>query len=70
MEIPSEVLVHSEQLGVKGGRGTLLRVGEGYYELNLKFGDNVHRVLLPIGGTALIAAEPEPVLRSDIEIER
>ena len=71
MEIPTEVLIHNELLGLKGGRGTLLQVsGEGFYELNLKFGDRVHRVLLPIGTTVLIANEPEPAVIQQIEVER
>jgi hypothetical protein len=71
MEIPSEVLIHNELLGLKGGRGTLLQViPEGYYELNLKFGENTHRVLLPIAATALISKEPEATVGEQIEVER
>lgn len=72
MEVPAEVMVHNEQLGMKGTRATLLQVSDdGYYELNVKFGERVHRVFLPIGGTAVIAREPEPVAGPGAEeIER
>lgn len=71
MEIPGEVLIHNERLGLKGGKGTLLRVSsEGYYEVNLKFGSNTHRVLLPISTTVLIGAEPEPTVAESVEVER
>lgn len=71
MEIPNEVLIHNELLGLKGARGTLIRIApEGYYEVNLRFGGNVHRVLLPIVGTVVISAEPEPNVGEQVEIER
>ena len=71
MELGTEVMIHNEILGIKGSRGVLLDVGEeGYYEVNLKFGANMHRVLLPIEGTVLIAQEPEPVIEAGIEVER
>lgn len=72
MELPAEVMVHNEQLGMKGTRATLLRVADGnYYELNVKFGERVHRVFLPVGATAVIAREPEPAVGVEAEeIER
>lgn len=72
MELPAEVLIHNELLGMKGGRGTLLQVApEGFYEVNCAFGERVHRTLFPIQGTVLIAREPQPaVAASDLEIER
>jgi hypothetical protein len=72
MELPIEVLIHNEILGVKGGKGTLLQVNsEGYYEVNCLFGDRLHRTFLPIQGTVLICREPEPaVTAADLEIER
>lgn len=70
MEVPSEVLVHNQLIGLKGNAGRLLGISaEGYYELNLSFGSNVHRVLLPIGGTALIARDAEPPAVEGVEIE-
>lgn len=72
MELPSEVLIHNDILGVKGGRGTLLQIhAVGYYEVNCQFGDRMHRTLFPIQGTVMIAREPEPVIGAqDLEIER
>jgi hypothetical protein len=71
MELPAEVLIHNEQLGIKGGKGTLLQVTpEGYYEVNCTFGERVHRTLFPIQGTVLIYRQPEDPTRVDLEIER
>ncbi len=70
MEVPNEVLVHNQLMGLKGNAGRLLGISEqGYYEINLTFGSNVHRVLLPIAGTVLIAREAEPPLVEGVEIE-
>jgi hypothetical protein len=71
MELPAEVLIHNELLGVKGGRGTLLQVNpDGYYEVNLAFGERIHRTLFPIQNTVLIGRQPEDTTRQDLEIER
>lgn len=71
MELPAEVLIHSEILGMKGGKGTLIRISdEGYYEVNLSFGERQHRVLLPVEGTVLINREPESTIQAGEEIER
>ena len=71
MELPAEVLIHNELVGLKGGRGTLLRVSSyGYYELNCRFGERIHRVYLPISSTAVIAAQPELPVTLAGEIER
>jgi len=72
MEVPAEVLIHNETLGLKGKAGRLLTISDqGYYEVNTKFGDRLHRVLLPIVDTVLIAQEPEELsLGGEIEIER
>jgi hypothetical protein len=71
MELHTEVLIHNEILGVKGGKGVLLQISsDGYYEVNLLFGDRVHRTLLPIQSTVLISREPQDTTRSDLEIER
>jgi hypothetical protein len=71
MELHTEVLVHNETLGVKGGRGVLLQISpEGYYEVNCVFGERVHRTLFPIHGTVLISREPEETTSTDLEIER
>lgn len=71
MELPAEVLIHNEQLNMKGTQGTLLTVSsDGYFEVDCKFGEKVHRVLLPIGRTALIHKDPEPPQEESLEIER
>ena len=71
MELPAEVLIHSELLGIKGGKGTLLQVSsDGFYEVNCTFGERVHRTLFPIQGTVLIQRQPEDLTRVDLEIER
>ena len=71
METPNPVLVHNADLGLKGTQGELLRISEkGYYELILKFGDNGHRVLLPISATVVIARDPEIDFDTDLDIER
>lgn len=72
MEVPTEVLIHNETLGMKGGRGRLLQVSpHGFYEVNIKFGERLHRVLLPIGGTVLISQSPEETPSEELpEIER
>jgi hypothetical protein len=71
MELHTEVLIHNETLGVKGGKGVLLQISpDGYYEINCVFGERVHRTLFPIHGTVLISREPEDTTRIDLEIER
>lgn len=71
MEIPAEVLVHNSIMGLKGTNATLIRVSdEGYYEVNLNFGANKHRVLLPINQTILIVKEPEDEGELAVEVER
>jgi hypothetical protein len=71
MELPAEVLIHNEILGIKGGRGTLLQVSDGYYEVNCTFGERVHRTLFPIQATVLISRNPEETAgQQELEIER
>ncbi len=71
MELPAEVLIHNEVLGVKGARGILLQVNtDGYYEMNLTFGERVHSTLLQIEGTVVISQQPEETTRQTLEIER
>lgn len=72
MDIPAEVMIHNEVSGMKGTKGTLLRISsDGYYEVNGHFGDNIHRILLPIQETVLIARDAEEIFDSgDDEIER
>lgn len=70
MDLPTEVQIHNELLGIKGGRGTLVMVSpHGFYEVKCLFGQNQHRVLLPIQNTVLVFREPEPQFEG-LEIER
>ena len=71
MELPVAVLIHNELAGLKGVEGALHQISEnGFYMLQYTFGDNVHRVLLPIQETALIFKEPEEAVEEPIEVER
>lgn len=73
MDLPTEVMVHSPLLGLKGGRATLVRISpHGYYELVLAFGERNHRAMLPVAGTVLIQRSPEEaaVVVEQVEIER
>ena len=71
MELHTEVLIHNDTLGVKGGKGVLVQISpDGYYEVNCFFGERMHRTLLPIHGTVLISREPEDSTRPEMEIER
>ena len=70
MDLPAQVLIHNASLGMKGTPGTLLRISaDGYYELNARFGESVHRLLLPVQETVLISAEAEEVFETGTEIE-
>jgi hypothetical protein len=55
---------------MKGEEGTLLQIGDGFYELNCRFGGSIHRILLPIQHTVLISKDQEERFASDLEIER
>lgn len=71
MELPISVLVHNQVMGLKGSAGNLLSISpNGYYEINLKFGDKMHRVLLPISETVIISQEAEVKNEESIEVER
>ena len=72
MELPAEVLIHNETVGMKGSRGRLLTISpQGYYEANVSFGDRLHRVLLPIESTVIIQQEAEEAPTEEgLEIER
>lgn len=71
MDLPAEVQIHNELLGIKGGKGTLVMVSpHGFYEVKCHFGPNLHKVLLPIENTVIVFREPEAQFDSAIEIER
>ncbi len=69
MEIPSDVQIHNQLLGMKGTSGRLLQIADGYYELICLVGGQSHRVLLPVAGTAVIRRDPEVKTAEKIEIE-
>jgi hypothetical protein len=71
MEIPVEVMVHSPAFGLKGNRCTLIRISpDGFYEVNLPFGESTHRTLLPIDGTMVIQQAAEISLDDGLQLER
>lgn len=71
MELPAEIMIHNELLGIKGGKGTLVAVNPaGFYETKYGFGAKTHLVLFPIQTTVIIFSEPEPDVEPGIEIER
>lgn len=72
MELPAEVMIHNELVGMKGSKGTLLTISsQGYYEVNVHFGERLHRVLLPASTTVLISQQPEEVVgEGTFEVER
>ena len=71
MDLPAEVQIHNELLGLKGTKATLILVSDdGFYEVKCVFGENTHRVLLPVENTVIVFREPEPVFAAGIEIER
>lgn len=70
MDLPAEVQITNEELGIKNGKGTLVAISpHGYYELRLSFNQRQHKVLVPISRTALIFRQPEPEF-AVMEIER
>lgn len=71
MEIPAKVLVHSQILNLTGTPGTLVAIRQdGIYELRLTSQGRTHLVLLPITGTGIVFAEPEPEVPAEMTIER
>ena len=71
MDLPAEVFIHNELLGLKGHLGTLVRISDGgYYEINCTFGEKLHRTMLPIDQTVLIARAPEETTGLEPEVER
>lgn len=71
MDLPADVHITHEALGLKNTKGTLVAVSpHGYYELRLTFNQRLHKVLVPVQSTSMIFREPEPEFASEIEIER
>ena len=56
--------------GTKAASGRLVRIApEGFYEVTLALQGGSYTTLLPIAGTVIIAAKPEPEV-PPIEVER
>ena len=71
MDIPAKVLITAPQFGINKQDGTLIAVSaNGYYEVNVLVGSNTHAMLLPIGFTSLMAAEPVLTPPPGFELER
>jgi hypothetical protein len=71
MELPSKVLVYSQILGFSGMAGTLVAIRpEGCFELRMTSQGKLHAVLLPIGQTGIVLADPEPEVMPVDNIER
>ncbi len=55
MDLPAEVQISNELIGMKGGRATLVAISNlGYYELRVAFNGRNHKVLLPTASTAVV----------------
>ena len=63
------VRVYSDILGVKGTKGRLVRVAEGFYEITVESGGKNYTGLLPIASTVILAWDPVPEFGT-LEVER
>lgn len=71
MEIPGKVSVYCPLIDAKGTAATLVSVSaNGHYHVEVPIKGRVHVMFLPIAGTALYFAEPEPIPDVEFEIER
>lgn len=70
MEIPSKVTIFNSIMEIKGKQGTLVSMGEAFYEINMEFNQKVHTVLFPIAGTVVVFNEPVPQIAAGFDIER
>ena len=69
--MPARVVIYCPALEMKNKQGNLVSVSDlGYYEVRLDFADQNHTAFLPIDGTVLVFAEPNPVLETLPNIER
>jgi hypothetical protein len=69
MEAGAPIRVYNDALGVKGAKGRLLHVKEGYYEVTLEVKERMFQAYLPVASTVILAAEPNPETET-IDIER
>ena len=71
MELPARVVIYCPSLELKNKQGNLISISDqGYYEVRLDFSDRNHTALLPVAGTALVFAEPNPVTETLPDLER
>ena len=71
MEIPGKVSLFCPLVDAKGTPATLLAIdSNGFYHLEVSIKGNRHTMLVPIAGSALYFADPEPEASTDFEIER
>jgi len=69
IERETAIKVYNETLGVKGMKGRLVRIADGYYEVILEINGRNYTSLLPIGGTAILAVDAEEEVAT-IQVER
>ncbi len=70
METGTAIRVYNDALGVKGAKGRLLLVKpEGYFEVALEVKERMYRAYLPVAGTVILAAEPNPESET-MDVER
>jgi hypothetical protein len=71
LDLPARVVIYCPTLELKNKQGSLMSVSTfGYYEVRLDFSERNHTAFLPIEGTALVFAEPNPVTELLPGIER
>ena len=71
MDLPARVVIYCPTLEMKNKQGNLVSISTlGYYEVRLDFADVNHTAFLPIEGTVLVFAEPNPVTETLPGIER
>jgi hypothetical protein len=71
MDIPSKIWITCPAAELKQVPGTLIAISpHGFYEVNVAFGANTHKLLLPIGATALTTAEPILTPAPGFDLER
>jgi hypothetical protein len=71
LDLPARVIIFCPTLELKNKPGRLVAISpNGFYEIWLDFAERNHTVLLPVGGTALVFAEPNTHSQPIPEIER
>jgi hypothetical protein len=71
MEIPGKVSVYCPLIDAKGTAATLLAISpQGFYHLEVEIRGQRHTMFVPIAGTAMYFAQPEPAVDEGFEIER